>query len=307
LNNSTLGDTNFLFNPATSEFKKLPKPDDLVDKHIEGIFALTGLGFGYDPESNDYKLVRFSYSKELEDQIYSEVDAYSLSTIFWRRKDMLVPGVVFENSFSKAVINVALHWRGVAKKREFYSFLILSFGIKNEVTQYIKVPEIDLDGDGKEWYPFDRNGSLAIVISSTNYQEYRNKFNIWEYRNTFDIWVMNEYRVEESWTKQLTVGPLSVHSLVGFGKNEELLFASHSVMLLYDLQRVKTPHDDISWANIIGDNFVHCIEAANHIESLVTIEGTTVTAKRVCKNSWFVKDFIFFVLLIVQLVFANFF
>ena len=52
-NNSTLGDTNFLFNPATSEFKKLPKPDDLVDKHIEGIFALTGLGFGYDPESND--------------------------------------------------------------------------------------------------------------------------------------------------------------------------------------------------------------------------------------------------------------
>ncbi|KAK7821318.1 hypothetical protein CFP56_037825, partial [Quercus suber] len=77
--------------------------------------------------SNDYKLVRFSYSKELKDQIYSEVDAYSLSTNSWRRKDMLVPGVVFENSFSKAVINVALHWRGVAKKRGFYSFLILSF------------------------------------------------------------------------------------------------------------------------------------------------------------------------------------
>ncbi|KAK9986537.1 hypothetical protein SO802_031488 [Lithocarpus litseifolius] len=228
-----------LSNNGKASFRiKLPKPDDLVDQHIEGIFALTGLGFGYDPESNDYKLVRFSYSKELEDQSYSEVDGYSLSTNSWRRKDMLVPGVVFENSFSKAVINVALHWRGIAKKRGFYSFLILSF-----------------------------------VISSTNYQEYRNTFNIWEYRNTFDIWVMNEYGVEESWTKQSTVGPLGVHSLVGFGKNEELLFASHSMMLLYDLQRVKTPHDDISWANIIGDNFIRCIEAANHIESLVTIEG----------------------------------
>ena len=48
------------------------------------------------------------------------------------------------------------------------------------MTQYIKVPEIDLDGDGKEWYPFDRNGSLAMVVSSTHHQRFVG--------DTFDIW-----------------------------------------------------------------------------------------------------------------------
>ncbi len=32
LNVSKFGDTDFLFNPATSEFKELPKPDDLFDE-----------------------------------------------------------------------------------------------------------------------------------------------------------------------------------------------------------------------------------------------------------------------------------
>ena len=70
----------FLFNPITSEFKELPKPDDLVHQHIERTFEFIGLGFGYDLESSDYKLVRISYSKELEDQFYSKIDVYSLST-----------------------------------------------------------------------------------------------------------------------------------------------------------------------------------------------------------------------------------
>ena len=38
------------------------------------------VGFGHDPETNDYKLVRYSFSKKTIEQIYSRVDVYSLST-----------------------------------------------------------------------------------------------------------------------------------------------------------------------------------------------------------------------------------
>ncbi len=90
---------------------------------------------------------------------------------------------------------------------------------------------------------------------------------------------MNEYGIKESWTKQLSVGPLCAHRMDGCGRNEELLFQSCSRLYAYDLQRVKPPHD-INKADVIGVHFVSCVEPVNHIESLVTIEGTKVCVKR---------------------------
>ena len=70
-----------LFNPTTSEFKELPKLDYPVPKLNEGRdFSFIGLGFGYDLESDDYKLVSISCCKNLGDQYYSSIDVYSLST-----------------------------------------------------------------------------------------------------------------------------------------------------------------------------------------------------------------------------------
>lgn len=135
-----------------------------------------------------------------------------------------------------------------------------------------------------------RNGSLAILVSSRNYQGMG---------STFNIWVMNEYRVKEYWTKKLTVGRRSANRFVRYGKNEKLLFSYHSSMYLYDLQRVKPPRDHISKADDFGHNFVQGVEAVNdHIESLVTIEGTKVCVKREHNNSWFGEKFIFFLSLL---------
>ena len=93
-----------------------------------------------------------------------------------------------------------------------------------------------------------RNGSLAILVSSRNYQGMG---------STFNIWVMNEYRVKEYWTKKLTVGRRFANRFVRYGKNEKLLFSYHSSMYLYDLQWVKPPRDHISKADDFGHNFVH--------------------------------------------------
>lgn len=66
---------------------------------------------------------------------------------------------------------------------------------------------------------------------------------------------MNEYGVKETWTKQLSIGPLLAWICVGCGRNEELLFATSSTMYLYDLQQIKPPHD-ITYADVMGSYFV---------------------------------------------------
>jgi F-box interacting protein len=275
-------DTNFLFNPATSEFKELPKPDYPTEDII-------GLGFGHDLESNDYKLVRFSFSEKLGDDFYSGVDVYSLSSNSWRRKDKRVLGSVTRDSFSKGLINGNLHWRGAigfaeSGEKRLIREIIISFCIRNEVCKHIKLPEIEIEED--DWYPFVRKESLAIVIGSGRIP-------------TFTIWVMKEYGVQETWTKLLTVGPLYARRLVGCGRNEELLFASSSTM--YHLRGVEPPCQ-ITLANFMGKDFVPQVEVVNHIESLVPIEGTKVRVKRELKKSCFRENFIFICVILIAMV-----
>ena len=98
---------------------------------------------------------------------------YSLRANSWRRKNRLVLGTVVVNSFSKVFI---------------------SFDIRSEVIQYIKIP-YKIDMATEELWPFVRNGSLAVVIRSKTT----------EYRYTFSIWVMTEYGVKESWKLDQTI------------------------------------------------------------------------------------------------------
>ena len=56
----------------------------------------------------------------------------------------------------------------------------------------------------------------------------------------FDIWVMHEYGVEDSWTKQLVVGPLlRIHRPLPLAKNGELLLLgdhyTHNALLKYNI------------------------------------------------------------------------
>ena len=47
------------------------------------------------------------------------------------------------------------------------------------------------------------------------------------------------------------------------------------------------------YADVMGSNFVAEIEVVDHIESLVTIEGTKVCVQRERKKSLFRKNFFF--------------
>nr|POE69395.1 f-box protein cpr30 [Quercus suber] len=95
--------------------------------------------------------------------------------------------------------------------------------------------------------------------------------------NYFDIWVMREYGVEDSWTKQLVVGPL-------LGINRPLQFFNNGVLFLAD------DDDAIAWYNISSNeirNF-RLLEfpesfiskrAMVYVESLVSLTGVSQKIK----------------------------
>ena len=188
-------------------------------------------------------------------------------------------------------INGNLHWRGAIGygRRRKIRDIIISFCLRAEVCRHIDLPEIELDG--KNWYPFVREESLAIVIRSGDTRTFT---------FTFTIWVMKEYGFKKTWTQQLSVGPISAQRFVGCGRNGDLLLALSSRM--FHLQQ-EPPHNN-SGARVMGDDFIPQVEVVNHIESLVPIEGTKVQVQRELKKSWLGEDFItLFVRIILLVVF----
>ena len=87
----------------------------------------------------------------------------------------------------------------------------------------------------------------------------------------FDIWVMREYRVEDSWTKQLVVGPLlGIHRPLQFSKNGMLLLVGDDgAIALYNIGSKEIRNLQIPE---FPEPFIPR-EAMVYVESLVSLKG----------------------------------
>ena len=105
---------------------------------------------------------------------------------------------------------------------------------------------------------------LAFIVNRTIPKKY------------FNIWVMREYGVEDSWTKQLVVGPLEgIQKPLGFVKNEELILLcddEDQTIALYNTgsQEIKNfQHSGLP-------NSFRSRHARLYVESLVSLNGGNV-------------------------------
>ena len=87
----------------------------------------------------------------------------------------------------------------------------------------------------------------------------------------FDIWVMREYGVEDSWTKQLVVGPLlGIHRPLKFPKNGMLLLlGDDGTIVLYNIGSKEIRNLQIPE---FPKSFIPR-EAMLYVESLVSLKG----------------------------------
>ncbi|XP_022740748.1 F-box/kelch-repeat protein At3g06240-like [Durio zibethinus] len=202
-----------LCNPATKESMVLPKSCLLYLSLNPNLIPQTnGLGFGYDLKNQQYKVVRIvSYWGEFGDGLpqLSRVEVYTMGTDSWREiKNVKIPANVQYSPCFETYFNGAFHWHAMDYNN---NEVILSFNMGDEEFQRISMPDflyIDDNSICKSLLVW--NGCLALIVYPGKGIE-----------KSFQIYVMEKYGVKESWTRKLTIGPLTgVEMPFMFWKND---------------------------------------------------------------------------------------
>ncbi|KAI9122690.1 hypothetical protein K1719_006530 [Acacia pycnantha] len=194
-----------LWNPATKEAKAIPE---------RGLSYFSGvIGFGFDPITKDYKIVRLLCEEK------DSIEVYSLSSDCWRTIYVdNAPYRLRANGGWNSYLNGFYHWLGSSKRDDTY---ILSFDFSKEVLGVIKLPlEVSSSTESV--------GVLGGSLACAGVSQYGN----------FEIWVMNEYGVENSWTKkfQNESNRNFVRMLGLLKENEILVEEAFKRLISYNLQ-----------------------------------------------------------------------
>lgn len=254
------GNPNVLMNPSLGEFKALPK-SHFTSPH--GTYTFTDYaGFGFDPKTNDYKVVVLKdlWLKETDEREigYWSAELYSLNSNSWRKLDpslLPLPIEIWGSSRVFTYANNCCHWWGFVEDSGATQDIVLAFDMVKESFRKIRVPKIRDSSDEKfgTLVPFEESASIGFLVYPVRGTEKR-----------FDVWVMKDYWDEGSWVKQYSVGPVQViYKLVGFyGTNRFFWKDSNERLVLYDSENTRD-------LQVYGKH--DSIRAAKYTESLVSL------------------------------------
>lgn len=249
--------TIILWNPCIRKSIVLPKPNLIYNSF--GTFVQS-FGFGFDPISSDYKLVRVSYADDAQDP-RPQVEIYRLSTGLWQDISYLALDCVIYNRSRSAYINGATHWIASSIQR---GDLIVSFDMCREVFWEMTIPDslVNLESfRSKDVVAY--KGSLALI-----------SWNLTGNDPGFCVWVMKEYGVVESWAKHFGM----TYDTVGGGimkplwvrKNGEILVARQDGRVVsYDL--LGAEGEDLGIRGSSSEEFVRSVHVDCYMESLVLL------------------------------------
>uniref|UniRef100_A0A2N9H4Y8 F-box associated beta-propeller type 1 domain-containing protein n=1 Tax=Fagus sylvatica TaxID=28930 RepID=A0A2N9H4Y8_FAGSY len=242
-----LGYTNqfYLWNPCVRKYVKLPYPNCYFRNRDEFIHSI---GFGFDPKTNDYKVVRMVSLWDDPDcgKDRPKVEVYTLSTGEWRMvTPVLSPICILHDCPTPAFVNGALHWIGFRRNGD--QFRLFCFGVSIWVMRssarylcrnfnfwwIITLKKIDIELSAVY------GNSIALFHSSY-------------FRGFLDIWVMKEYGVASSWTKVLTFTEhnpgVDLPLALGFRRNSQLVLQVQNLKLI-SLDLGKQNGKDLGYQN----------------------------------------------------------
>ncbi|XP_057432772.1 F-box/kelch-repeat protein At3g06240-like [Lotus japonicus] len=204
-----------LWNPATREVKFLPFPPPM--RHAHNTFFHVAHGFGFDPKTNDYKVVNivvgaYFFLKEYEKL---SVQVYSLRSDSWKEVNVGVLARYIAKSMFNAYLNGAYHWLAESDNVEF----VLCFGMSDDVFWKMNIPQVISQEDNNKFYI--RHSNIVVLNDRVGYvrEHIRSEFH-------FEIWMMNEYGVEGSWVRMFNLarGPCPEILLEFWNKDDEDIF-----------------------------------------------------------------------------------
>ncbi|KAE7995274.1 hypothetical protein FH972_000092 [Carpinus fangiana] len=264
-----------LWNPSTRKHQILPVMPVEAPKGDLNVKPrrFTFYGFGHDPISDDYKVVRMVQFVGDNGFFSAEVKVYSLKSNSWRGiKD--IPNYIrylfqlgyllFYRRGYATLAGGALHW--VVPGGFGCYCMIVAFDLVAEEFRIVPQPD-HVDGG----FVMDLGvleGQLLMICN---------------YGNDFvDVWVMKEYRLKESWTKLFKVSQSSLNRDFGqvmplaysksCDKDKVLLELDKEKLLWYDLRRRRAKTVRIEGAP-------NSFNVDVYVESLVPLGGDEMDGK----------------------------
>ncbi|CAH9141130.1 unnamed protein product [Cuscuta epithymum] len=213
-----------IWNPATTKYRIIDVPEGAPFEVASSELATwknitlcggvsTYLGFGYSPESNDYKLLRVWNMPGFANQRNSFlVWVYAFSAGTWKLISCNFRYLL--TGSTPTIVNGCMHWYNSKK--------IIVFDIGKEEFRKMAVPRTD---GSIERQLVCINGCLSLVAFDKHGC------------SAFEVWVLGDYHNSASWFKRFTVtyASLAPPKLVGCWKNDELLFQNSKNLLSCDL------------------------------------------------------------------------
>ncbi|KAL4599920.1 hypothetical protein ACB092_11G162000 [Castanea dentata] len=226
-----------LWNPSIRKFKRLP------DSSLSGKYDQVSNGFGYQSETNDYKVVKiYSYPTGdiMQNRIVAEV--YTLSSDSWREVGIsLRPKVAvssIETYSSATFVSGALHWLG-----------------------YFNTEFKDLQSE-KRILSFDCwlfKGKLAFITIGY--------YNILVLDVPCFIWVMGEYGVHESWKKLFSLRLGHFENFFGFTRHGDLIIQKNVEVPFVNFKVVSVNSETLHEMDLVTHHLPSI--AITFVESLV--------------------------------------
>nr|XP_017252133.1 PREDICTED: F-box protein At3g07870-like [Daucus carota subsp. sativus] len=191
-------DAVYIYNPFTRDYKELPKTRQYDEETVV-------CGFGYHPETNQYKVVKivyywivnFGYPRahsriRMSRNSKSEVFVLSLGGNAWRNIGE-APYFIQRRPQGALFTCGRLHWQTQGWFKNVRGFVIISFDLADETFHEIPRPDFSRIADGHRYHLADLKGCLSAIVYICRSKE-------------LEIWVMREYNVKESWIKEFRIG-----------------------------------------------------------------------------------------------------
>ncbi|XP_014518032.2 F-box/kelch-repeat protein At3g23880 [Vigna radiata var. radiata] len=194
----------WVWNPSTGVHRKLSSTP-IESNLMQAMFFTFLYGFGYDPSTDDYLVVKASYNPFPLDSATTRVEFFSLRNNVWR--DCEATHLSYRN-YSKgsngiregSLFNGAIHWLAFCCNGPMD--VIVVFDLTERSFSEILLPVECLDYD-TDLFILGVLGDLLSIC-----------FAAWD--GSLEIWVMEEYRVQSSWTKTIVVSAENIPAAMYF-------------------------------------------------------------------------------------------
>jgi len=231
------------WNPNIRKHRIIPHlPISVPQSDINIHFTFSIHGFGFDPFSSDYKLLRISWFVDVQNLTFDScVRLFTSKTNSWKVLPNIEYALCHGNTMGVFVENSSsLHWMMTRRYDKFQPLLIVAFNLTLEVFNEVPFPD-EIGGEevtNSASFGIDvavLGGCLCLIVN---------------HHTKIDVWVMKEYGCRDSWFKVFTLMgscfslPLKSLSPLGYSSDSKkvLLEVNHKKLVWYDLKSEKVSY-----------------------------------------------------------------